>query len=56
MARVPVGAYVPGDSFFHKAHPFVKFYWVGAFVIFCFFNKNPYVNYSLTLVLSLIHI
>ena len=50
MARVPVGAYVPGDSFFHKAHPFVKFYWVGAFVIFCFFNKNPYVNYALTLV------
>ena len=50
MARVPVGAYVPGDSFFHKAHPFVKFYWVGAFVIFCFFNKNPYVNYGLTLV------
>ena len=49
MARVPVGAYVPGDSFFHKAHPFVKFYWVGSFVIFCFFNKNPYVNYSLTL-------
>ena len=50
MARVPVGAYVPGDSFFHKAHPFVKFYWVAAFVIFCFFNKNPYVNYSLTLI------
>ena len=25
MARVPVGAYVPGDSFFHRAHPFVKF-------------------------------
>ena len=50
MARVPVGAYVPGDSFFHRAHPFVKFYWVGSFVIFCFFNKNPYVNYSLTLI------
>ena len=50
MARVPVGAYVPGDSFFHKAHPFVKFYWVGSFVVFCFFNKNPYVNYSLTLI------
>ena len=50
MARVPVGAYVPGDSFFHRAHPFVKFYWVGSFVIFCFFNKNPYVNYALTLV------
>ena len=49
MARVPVGAYVPGDSFFHKAHPFVKFYWVGSFVIFCFFNKNPYINYSLTI-------
>ncbi len=31
MARVPVGAYVPGDSFFHKAHPFVKFYWVLSF-------------------------
>ena len=50
MARVPVGAYVPGDSFFHIAHPFVKFYWVGSFVVFCFFNKNPYVNYSLTLI------
>lgn len=36
MARVPVGAYVPGDSFFHRAHPFVKFYWVFSFVIFCF--------------------
>ena len=48
MARVPVGAYVPGDSFFHKAHPFVKFYWVFSFVIFCFFNKNPYINYALT--------
>ena len=50
MARVPGGAYGPGDSFFHKAHPYVKFYWVGSFVIFCFFNKNPYVNYALTLV------
>ena len=50
MARVPVGAYVPGDSFFHKVHPFVKFYWVGSFVIFCFFNKNPYINYTLTIV------
>jgi len=48
MARVPVGAYVPGNSFFHKAHPFVKFYWVFSFVIFCFFNKNPYINYALT--------
>ena len=48
MARVPVGAYVPGDSFFHKAHPFVKFYWVFSFVVFCFFNKNPYINYALT--------
>jgi len=50
MPRVPVGAYVPGDSFFHKVHPFVKFYWVGSFVIFCFFNKNPYINYTLTIV------
>ena len=50
MARVPVGAYVPGDSFFHTIHPFVKFYWVGSFVVFCFFNKNPYINYSLTLI------
>lgn len=50
MARVPVGAYVPGNSFFHKAHPFVKFYWVLAFVFFCFFNKNPYINYALTAV------
>jgi energy-coupling factor transport system permease protein len=49
MPRVPVGAYVPGDSFFHRVHPFVKFYWVFSFVIFCFFNKNPYVNYALTL-------
>ncbi len=55
MARVPVGAYVPGDSFFHKAHPFVKFYWVGSFVIFCFFNKNPYINYALT-VLALVFV
>jgi len=46
MARVPVGAYVPGDSFFHRAHPFVKFYWVFSFVIFCFYNKNPYINYA----------
>jgi energy-coupling factor transporter transmembrane protein EcfT len=50
MARVPVGAYVPGDSFFHKAHPFVKFYWVLSFVFFCFLNKNPYINYALTVV------
>jgi energy-coupling factor transport system permease protein len=50
MARVPVGAYVPGDSFFHRAHPFVKFYWVFSFVIFCFYNKNPYINYALTVV------
>ena len=48
MARVPVGAYVPGDSFFHRAHPFVKFYWVFSFVVFCFYNKNPYINYALT--------
>lgn len=48
MARVPVGAYVPGNSFFHRAHPFVKFYWVLSFVFFCFFNKNPYINYALT--------
>ena len=48
MARVPVGAYVPGDSFFHKAHPFVKFYWVLSFVFFRFLNKNPYINYALT--------
>jgi len=55
MARLPVGAYVPGNSFFHKAHPFVKFYWVLSFVFFCFFNKNPYINYALT-VLGLIFV
>ena len=44
MARVPVGAYVPGDTFFHRGHPFVKFYWVISFGIFCFYNKNPYIN------------
>jgi energy-coupling factor transporter transmembrane protein EcfT len=50
MARVPVGAYVPGDTFFHRGHPFVKFYWVISFGIFCFYNKNPYINYALILV------
>ena len=40
MARATL-RYVPGDSFFHRAHPFVKFHWVGSFVIFCFFNKIP---------------
>ena len=28
----------------------MKFYWVLAFVFFCFFNKNPYINYALTAV------
>jgi|TARA_B110000914_G_scaffold42965_1_gene36264 energy-coupling factor transport system permease protein len=50
MPSVPIGAYVPGDSFFHKIHPFVKFYWVLSFVFFCFFNKNPYINYGVALI------
>ena len=39
MARVPVGAYVPGDTFFHRGHPFVKFYWVISFGIFVSITK-----------------